>query len=956
MTISKRSTFFIYSCNMNFWVLVILLICSLNHLTGQELYGKYLGTEHGLLSNECYDINYSKEGYLIVGTQYGPMKYDGEKFIPICLNLPIERRIMYDFEKDPKGCIYMFNSKNELFTLKGDRAVKLEIHYSKTIQPHIRFRKLQWFKKGLIVFTNYFYFKFSFKEHSLIPFSKTTQAFKNTFIYDASKEFPFDKKISRHSMISDHSIVFKSLHKKLHIKEGVNSDSREDVIQIGENRFILISSQLYRINGTQIEKLPFKQILFIESFHHRLWLCTTDGLIELDKNGKWLQTHFKGRVIGGVVPLRQHGIAVSLNQHGVFISSDINERSYSRIQPTHVTNHHQTTIVGNQSGQLFHFSPNQLTKLHESIDLNENISPTNKKIRQIEFINGKWYVCTIKGIYTLDSDLKKREKLMFSDFYTFNDFFLSKGYINCLGWSYIKSFQPIEREKVIPLLRCKYQVNDTLILIGTEEGLFEYHASTGKLIRSRMFQKAYYISHIQALSPGEFLITSRYKGIFHFKDGQLIKKYVSPSISVKKTIVSHHQIFVCGNQGIYTKPLKNHGKSSWRKIFDKEIENIFLIRDNLFICASEDLIIKKISSKYESLKPALILNEILLGDERQKEIPKKIDYNIPISFDFDILHFDADKLQLYYQLNGEVKIYKQTEGTRLNFEALPSGNYHLELFPVIDGKILFSHSKQYSFTINEPFWESTLFYLFISIVIFLALFSFRLIRNLRRKKRMAERAELESKLNEYKLLAVKAQVNPHFLSNGLSAIQALILKEDNDLAAQYLAKFSFLMRKILYYSDTQFISLKQELELIDAYLELELLRFRNRFVIRREIQLSESQLNEFRFPSLLLQPILENAIWHGLKFQENNPELRITISLNGNHELVIQISDNGYGFNSSNQSEVHLSKGNQLIHERVGTLNQQFQTTAASVEITSSSSGTTVTFIFSPQIYLSAKP
>ncbi|WP_430403628.1 sensor histidine kinase [Fluviicola sp.] len=931
----------------------VLLICFSIQLNGQELYGKYLGTERGLLSKECYDINFNKEGYLIVGTQYGPMKYDGEKFISICQNLPIEQRIMYDFEKDPKGETYMLNSKNELYILKRDKAIRIDSKKSKPISVQIRFKKLHWVSNGLMIFSNNVYFQYQFKNHLISPCSKVTKELKNAFIFDPAKEFPFKKRMSEERTVPTHTIQFKSLQKTIHVKEHIISESREDFLKIGNNQFAIISSQLYRIDSTKVEILPYEDILFMEAFHDRIWLATVNGLIELDKNGNWIHTHFHGQVIGGVAPLPQEGIAVSLNQYGVFICSNIHERFYENIMPSYVANHNQTTIVGNRLGQIFHLKHTQLTKIHEAIKLSEDIRINLRNIRRIEFIKDKWYICSIKGIYSLSHDLKERKKILIDEYYSFNDFFLSKGQLYSISWSSITSFQDSEKQVIAPVTRCRHQINDSAVMLGTEEGLFNLHVPSQKLIRTKFFPELHYISHIEELSPNEFLITSRYKGIFLFKNGSLLKKYESPCVSLKKALFYKGKIFAAGNQGIYTKNIRTNREKPWNKIFDKEIQNLFLIKGKLFICADDNLIIKEITSKNESRNPLILLNEILIGEQKIKKIPQEIDYNVPISLDFDILKFSANKLRLYYRLKGERKINKQTEGTKINFESLPSGDYDLELFPVIDGKIQFSNSKNYRFRINQPFWETTFFYVLISIVLLLILLSFRLIRNLQRKKRVAERAELESKLNAYKLLAVKAQVNPHFLSNGLAAIQALILKGDNDNAAHYLAKFSYLMRKILYYSETQFISVKQELQLIDAYLELELLRFRNRFEIRKEIDLTKSQLNEFNFPSLLLQPIFENAIWHGLKFQENNPQLLISFKINQNQDLEVLINDNGPGFNLSNQNEEHLSKGNKLISERIDAINKQFQKQVASMEVISSDSGTKVIFIFSPQLYQS---
>lgn len=942
---------------MNLKVLTVLFICCFTNLKAQELFGKYLGTEQGLLSRECYDINFNKEGYLIVATQYGPMKYDGEKFISICLNLPIEQRIIYDFEKDPYGRIYLLNSKNELFILKKDQAVRIASKISKPIAPSIHFKQINWYSKGLILYSNNAYYKYQFKNNTLSPCSKSIKQHKNIFVYDPSKKFPFEKHLSECLTIPNHSIVFHLDQKRIYeVKEQISSESREDVIKVGNTHFAIINSNLYHIYSNRIETFPYKNIMFIEFFHDRIWLATHNGLVELDKKGNLIRTHFHGQVIGGVVPLPNKGIAISLNQNGIFVCPNIYERCYNQIMPVDVSSHKQTILIGNKLGELFQFQNNTLHKIRNRIKVDEKGLSTNgaKSIRRIEFIKNQWYVCTIKGLYSLSPDLKKTKKIIMGQYFSFSDFFLSKERIYAISWSGVISYGSKSEPQInMPLIRCKYQLNDSVVLLGSEEGLFELHLNTRKLIRSALFQNPIYISHIQALAPNEFLISSRYGGIFHFKNGSLLKKYESPCLSLKKAIISEGQLIIAGNQGVYIKQINTGRKSSWTKIFGKEIQNMFLVKRKLFICADNDLITREISSNHKIRKPAILLNEILLGGRKIKKLPKEINYNVPISLDFDILNFDANKLRLYYRLKGESNSIQYTEGTKINFEALPSGNYRLELFPVIDGKIQFSNSKKYRFKINQPFWESTLFYLLVSIVVVLLLLSVRLVRNLQRKKRMAERAELESKLNEYKLLAVKAQVNPHFLSNGLAAIQALILKGDNDHAAHYLAKFSFLMRKILYYSETQFITVKQELQLADTYLELELLRLKNRFKIHREIHLSETELNKFLIPSLLLQPILENAIWHGLKFRENNPELLISLQINQNQELMIQISDNGPGFNSLNKTEEHISKGNKLITERIDALNKQFQKQVAKMELLTSGSGTHVIFTFSQELYQS---
>ncbi len=932
---------------------LLFVFCFCRYTAGQELYGKFLDHHQGLLSKECYDINTNEAGYLIVGTQYGPMKYDGERFVPICLNLPLERRIIYDFEKDPKGKIYILNSKNEIFRLKGDKAIPI-IQKGSEVPNNIHLKKLHWHSKGLAVFSSLFYFNYSFQSRKISTDSSYLTDDVHRFIYDPKKEFPFERYKPAKKKITHYTIEFKSHHKTLYLDQLSSSDSREDILRYKNQTFVLINHMLYEVGSEKIREFPYESILFAEIFHNRIWLATSKGLIELDTRGNYKQIHFPGALIGGVAPLSNGGIAVSLNQKGIFISSNINEREYKHIAPTEIAGDEQHTFIGSASGTLFELKNDQIIKLQNPIPFEREANlMAPDMIRSIDFIDGKWHVCTMKSIYRLSPDLKKKEIIYANYHNSFNNFFYLKKVLYGISWSDIFLFAPKANIQLswVPFIRCKYLLNDSVMLLGSEDGLFEYHGNENKLVKSKLIPQDYYISSIQELSPDELLIATRYKGIFHFRNGRLIKKIPAPCVSLKKAILTNGQLIAAGNTGIFVKMWSGEGKIPWAKMFDGEIQNLFAVNKKLLICIDDDLIIKKISSEIQEEKAPIILNEILLGNQKLVKLPSKIGYNIPLSFDFDILRFDANKLGLYYRLSGESKFVQYTEGTKINFEALKSGNYELELFPVVDGKIQFSNSRKYRFTIEEPFWQSTLFYLLIAIVVILILFSIRLAMRLQRKKRSAERAKLESKLNEYKLLAVKAQVNPHFLSNGLAAIQALILREDNDLAAQYLAKFSYLMRKTLYYSEEQFISIKEELQLVDSYLELELLRFRNKFDILKSIYLNESQLTSYIIPSLLLQPILENAIWHGLKFQEHNPVLKITFNLNEQEELVIRIEDNGPGFQKHNTSEKHLSKGNQLISERIDTLNKQFGMPVASLEIQSSDKGTSVQFTFSPKLY-----
>lgn len=952
---------------MKFICSIILVLLLIQSVKGQELYGEYLDHNQGLLSKECYDIICDEKGYLLISTQYGPIKYDGEKCKPICMNLPIEERIIYDFEKSPDGTIYMLNAKFQILKLVGNKAIR--IGPKKLPDTYHGLTKLHWTKSGLYIISTQNYLKYSFQSKKVNHFYHNIDPgdYNFKYVYDSGQEFPFIKHRHEHRFMhqKEVSIQFAESGQHFNLNTKTSPVNREDQITVGETTYMIINSVLFRKKGNLISQMNLTGILFIESFYNRIWLSGYDGLFELDLKGDILQHHFKGELVAGVAPLRSGGIAVSFNRKGVFICSNIHNRIYKNIAVSSVLRIPPFNFIGTTFGEIYRYDHHHLSKMAriDSLGYAERVGIPNA-IWEINPLGKSLLFTSTQGIYCYDRNFRLVRKVTGprcfyvgliidkNNFYCIERYMLRK--ITLQDWKSKTYEQHYLESKQIKIsdFRCHTRLNDSIILFGTDEGLFHFNVKTDNYTRSPFFGKEYAIRAVKKASSGELVVFSRYHGIYIFKENTLIKKITAPSVSVMNGLIHKNNLIVQGNDGIFIHPLKRRKKNEWIKVFNGETKSVFVLQNNLFISYDKDLIITQLQG-YKKEQITVILNSVGLGKTKKPFLPAKIKPGISLSLDFDILKFGIDKRDLYYKLSskGENTIDQVLEGTQINFDALKSGDYKLEVYPVINGKIHFNILKIYRFTIEKTFWESTLFFIVAGTLLVSLILSVFLFLKLRRKKRTTERAELESKLNEYKLLAVKAQVNPHFLSNGLAAIQALILKGDNDRAAQYLAKFSFLMRKILYYSEAQFISLKQELELVDAYLELELLRFRDRFKILEEIQLSESQLNEFKFPSLLLQPILENAIWHGLKFQENNPELKLSFKINLQQELVVQISDNGPGFNSSNLSEDHLSKGNQLISERINALNEQFQKTVASMEVASSTSGTTVTFVFNSQLY-----
>lgn len=156
------------------------------------------------------------------------------------------------------------------------------------------------------------------------------------------------------------------------------------------------------------------------------------------------------------------------------------------------------------------------------------------------------------------------------------------------------------------------------------------------------------------------------------------------------------------------------------------------------------------------------------------------------------------------------------------------------------------------------------------------------------------KAEYDKELLELKIASLRSQMNPHFIFNSLNAIKLYIIDNKKENAVYYLNKFSKLIRKMLAATREKEISLSEEIETIKLYLDIENIRFNNEiasvFTVDKKLN-----LNTVKMPSLILQPFVENAIWHGLSLKKENKKLHIAIQKKGETHIEIRIADNGIG-------------------------------------------------------------
>ena len=221
----------------------------------------------------------------------------------------------------------------------------------------------------------------------------------------------------------------------------------------------------------------------------------------------------------------------------------------------------------------------------------------------------------------------------------------------------------------------------------------------------------------------------------------------------------------------------------------------------------------------------------------------------------------------------------------------------------------------------NSFWFKWLLGTFVMSVLLLSFW----VYNRQKRNQLKRRFELTTEINQLKLHALNAQMNPHFVFNAMSSIQQMIGAKDNKMAMEYLSKFSRLLRHVIHYSSETTVFLNEELKFIENYLQLEQARFHDLFDY--EVNIDESlEEDVVKIPAFFIQPQIENAIKHGFRNSERKGFISIDVIREGGFIKVL-IKDNGIGRKRSqlinSMSNDNTNKGIELTQKRIKQLNSQ---------------------------------
>lgn len=891
----------------------------------QELSYINYTNNNGLPSNEVFGMAIDQKGYLWACTDKGISKFDGSNFTNFTSLNGLNDNVFFNITHDYKDRIWLW-SYNQKYNYILDGKIH-NYKYNSLIRKIIK--------------NNYFGSTIGVGKKDKIFFSISGKNFSITNVgivefYDNiifGKDYIITIKGNQMKNEGIKKFDLSKMQNNTWFKKRNNNGYPFSLYSDNEVHYFSYMNELLILNNGNTRIKTFTN--YIESLcvdnKKRIWISFTLNNLELyqtldDNNPKIIFKKSSGKLIKD----RNGNIWFSDSYKGLF-----------KFQNGFVENHKifdanimvlllpkkQSILLKsyNNSFSEYYFSSQKLTKTNEKLCYD-----ALSFVKEIEFNNGKIefygtfhtaFLYKKDSISSIKTIQKTEEQYIFG---TGDSFFI----LNPNKGTCKKHATNVEMTKDI----C--YIDDEHIFLATIDGVYIKNITNNTI--KKVNDKICTDEHTQVIKRlGNYLLFgTKGKGlvVYSLVDKRVISYYHKDNSEMPNSInaihINNNKIYIGSNQGIFIYRFQNgflHFENILNKnsgILSNDVLGIY-IKENILYCIAENMLncidlnnpdVFKLpipnSPEILSIKvnDKLVSNQNLIVTEYDKN-------DIEIHFNSAYL-LDKTRINYFYKLSNFDSKWYSTKVDNLHFNNLPPGTYYLMLYTAFDNGKIKSKIKSIRIVVSQPFWMSTSFKLIV--IILLLIISFGLISFYFYSK--SERSKKRMQIIEYQQKALRAQIKPHFIFNALNSIQNFVLKKKVDNALDFIEKFSTLTRSILDTSEHEYTTLQNELATTQYYMDIEKIRFNN---FDYKVILSDNiNVETILIPSLLLQPIVENAIWHGLQNKSEDDLGVITLSISTLEEckLLLEIEDNGIGRKASKKASNHDSKGLSLLKKRLDLL------------------------------------
>lgn len=945
----------------------IACMCLVLPFHAQDHYYRNLTTEHGLPSSEVYSLIQDKKGFIWGSTDAGVFRYNGNSFTIYTTKEGAPDNTVFNLFEDRHGRIWMsgFNGKvgyyhqDRINIIACSDSLQKRLYNSRRTIGHIYVDRADtlWISNS----------------HSMYKVApdrnyQTVQDFTafndsvNTLIFSPDTGFLLSAKVYKphpdkpHIRVKEHYHFFHAQVKLKGYPEffTIKSSSLEGSqpkhwhYLLRDGRILLSYKQsLYIISPGSVQKkmFPHSIISLYEDSQRRLWIGFSKGGANCYPGGDLDTTplHTGGKLsVTAFLQDNEKGFWYATLENGLYYTPFLATRTFNNIPGLEekiigMANIRDTMIIANKNHQLYMVNPEGTVRHVADFQYS-----TVSDILKIHDFAGNKYISGFR-CGRLSHDYRRIDPFLENGFpLGSRDMENIPGkkefYICTLTDLYKVRNNSIVEKRPLPSRGRTLAMQGNTLYVGTLNGLYEYHDTL--FIPVKCGRTLFY-TPITDLLPfdGKLVVCTKGEGLF-IRDMRGNWTQITSAMGLASDICLSvcagikDELWIATNKGIsrLTPQKQKPGFSfiTYSMIYglpSNEVNNIGVRGNELWIGTHKGLALLETNPESYSIpSPPVYISAIRVND-RQATLTqlKRLAYTENnLCFFIEVPSYkEPGKIKFLYRLNPQ-ETFKTSSSPQLELYNLEPGNYNLEVYGLNAAGIKSPTPACLSFSVKRPLWLEAWF--ITCCVVLLCGFTWLLVK-LRLNtiaRRKEEKYRVERQLAEYQLTALQAQMNPHFMFNAINSIQHYVLDKKTKTAYDYLTKFSHLMRRVLINSAEKYVSLRQEIETLLLYVEFERVRFESGIELKLDPSAEIDQDSIF-IPSMLLQPFVENAIWHGLMPMPATvaPRLLVCVKAGAAPEsLLITIEDNGVGreFSRTIKRHGHRPEGLRLAQQRIELL------------------------------------
>ncbi len=917
--------------------------------------------EDGLPSEEVYDIEQDKDGRIWVATDRGVANYDGYSFTSFDESDGLAHNTIFEIFRDKNDRLWFSAYDGSLTYYENKRFVIPEDLNKalKEIAPSQWIRKMQQIDDDR--------FLFSFSQIS----SKDKRGFYTFDLSDSEiDEFEFNYPLNEDGIIDYHpKYGFAKVHSNdFPIKETWAIGEKSLMYVTNENSFSVpgIVVKPYKYNPGQStltwvanEKvvlsralnMPIEDIIFHEN---KIFLATWQGVkvIEQPESKATISSIFEEHIVTSLKIDIESNLWISTQDAGViFIPNLLRVKTYPsppNKSPTHLTVFKDHLFLGYINESYLRALNKDLSTVYEVKDNNTIFYPYLTVAGDVAYTSGLNIIEYKNGFrfrdkpqlegWTKGSLYRNLLKLNSGNILTGNTSLILAQNQEIAKMKYTK------KKNIYSLYQC---LNDKVI-VGNLEGAdilreldvnnFEQLVPSPLPLHSRVNDlKGFNDSLVIFATLGSGLIffncnTESIVTIIDKNDGLLSNQVNTCFVDSEDNIWAGtnfglNKILININDGCSVESIESY--TTLDGLSSNFIMDIDYWNNELWVVCKEGINHFKSEDLAQARTAPNVLIDSILVLDRKLDTNKSLleHYENDISIYYTGITFNKPRQEATYRYkltkDNKEQEFQFTMNRNLRFGNLEPGVYKFIVQTKNDKNIWSKANSPVEFRIKPHFTSTLLFrigMLFLSILFLYLLYKFRekQLLKIEKQKQDLKEAELRSKISE--LDALRNQMNPHFIHNSLNSIQNFIFKNDPEKANYLLSRFSKLIRSSLNLSKLENITLEEEIDFLENYLELEQMRFQDKFDFK--IVTAPNLSLQLKLPPLLVQPLIENAVKHGLRKVKTAGIMRINFKKEDDY-LIITVEDNGVGYKEKDLEQRKNKGPNALdiINERIDIIN-----------------------------------